>query len=72
MTRLLKWLGLPLLLVLVAALLFSSWLYTYQRLTERCHASLRQVQPLREAEPGRPRFDAGALKPLVALKREAG
>jgi phenylacetic acid degradation protein len=45
---------------------------TYQRLVERCHASLREVQPLREMEPGRPRFDAGALKPLVAVKREAG
>lgn len=45
---------------------------SYQRLAERCHASLREVQPLRQVEPGRPRFDAGLLKPLVALKRDAG
>jgi len=43
---------------------------TYQRLVQRCHASLQEVQPLREVEPDRRRFDAGELKPLVAAKRE--
>ncbi|MEW6706443.1 MAG: phenylacetic acid degradation protein PaaY [Pseudomonadota bacterium] len=43
--------------------------HTYQRLVQRCHASLREVQPLPAAEPGRRRLAAGDLKPLVAAKR---
>lgn len=42
---------------------------TYQRLVDRCHASLTEVQPLQAEEPGRKRLDAGDLQPLVAAKR---
>ena len=42
---------------------------TYQRLVERCHDSLREVQPLAAEEPGRRRLEAGDLQPLVAAKR---
>jgi phenylacetic acid degradation protein len=41
---------------------------TYQRLTERCRASLQQVQPLRVPEAGRRRFVDEDLQPLVSLK----
>ena len=43
---------------------------TYQRLVERCLATLTEVQPLREVEVGRRRFADDDLKPLVALKRD--
>jgi phenylacetic acid degradation protein len=42
---------------------------TYQRLVERCHESLKEVQPLAAAEPGRRRLEAGELQPLVAARR---
>jgi phenylacetic acid degradation protein len=42
---------------------------TYQRLVERCHDSLREVEPLRAEEPGRKRLQVGDLQPLVATKR---
>lgn len=35
----------------------------YQMLTERCLASLREIEPLREVQPDRPRFDASEHKP---------
>jgi phenylacetic acid degradation protein len=43
---------------------------TYQRLVERCLATMHEVQPLREVEAGRPRIVADSIKPLVATKRE--
>jgi hypothetical protein len=47
MIRLLKWLGLPLILaLLVAALLFSSWLYTYQRLTDETLVAELSFEPV--------------------------
>ena len=42
---------------------------TYQRLTERCLATMKEVEPLAAEEPGRPRLDAGSIQPLVAMKR---
>ena len=42
---------------------------TYQRLVERCHASLRECLPLPEAETGRRRIESEQLQPLVAVKR---
>src|SRR5205823_13604509 len=44
---------------------------TYQRLTERSLATMREVPPLLEAEPGRPRLDAGHVQPLIATRRDA-
>ena len=44
---------------------------TYQRLSERCRASMREVEPLAAEEPDRPRLDAGGLQPLVATRRAA-
>ncbi len=44
---------------------------TYQRLTERCLATMREVAPLAEEEPGRPRLEAGDVRPLVAARRAA-
>jgi phenylacetic acid degradation protein len=44
---------------------------TYQRLAERCLATLEEVAPLHEVEPGRRRFTAADLKPLVATKAGA-
>ena len=44
----------------------------YQRLTERCLASLREVAPLPAPEADRPRMPADAVKPLIATKRDAG
>lgn len=41
----------------------------YQDLARRCHASLREVAPLPAAEAGRPRLQAGDLKPLVSTPR---
>lgn len=42
---------------------------TYQELTRRCHATLVEVQPLAEEEPGRPRLQPGGPQSLVATKR---
>jgi len=44
---------------------------TYQRLAERCLATMKECAPLREEEPGRPRLDAGKVQPLVATRRDA-
>jgi phenylacetic acid degradation protein len=41
---------------------------TYQQLVVRCHASLREVQPLAAPEPGRRRLAAGDLQPLVKAR----
>lgn len=43
---------------------------TYQNLTRRCHASLREVEPLRTLDPDRPRLEASAVEPLIALRRK--
>lgn len=42
---------------------------TYQELTRRCHASLREVAPLAEAEADRPRVQCSVVEPLIATKR---
>ena len=42
---------------------------TYQRLTQRCQATMRECEPLTAEEPGRPRIDAGTIQPLVATRR---
>ncbi len=42
---------------------------TYQRLTERCLATMKECVPLAAEEPDRPRLDTGAVQPLVATKR---
>ena len=44
---------------------------TYQRLTERCLATMKECDPLTAEEPGRRRLDAGGVQPLVATKRAA-
>lgn len=43
---------------------------TYQNLTERCLATLREVQPLAAVEADRPRLQAPDVKPLIAAKRD--
>jgi phenylacetic acid degradation protein len=43
---------------------------TYQQLTERSLASLREVEPLRAVEADRPRVNAGDFEPLIAVKRK--
>jgi phenylacetic acid degradation protein len=43
---------------------------TYQRLTERCLATMRECEPLAAEEPGRARLDAGRVQPLIATRRE--
>jgi phenylacetic acid degradation protein len=42
---------------------------TYQRLTERCLATMKECVPLAAEEPGRRRLDAGTVQPLVATRR---
>jgi phenylacetic acid degradation protein len=42
---------------------------TYQRLTERCLATMKECAPLAAAEPDRPRLAAGSVQPLVATRR---
>ncbi len=42
---------------------------TYQELTKRCLATMREVQPLAEAEGNRPTVQASHIKPLIASKR---
>ncbi|MGN6525894.1 MAG: phenylacetic acid degradation protein PaaY [Burkholderiaceae bacterium] len=43
---------------------------TYQRLTERCLATMRECEPLATEEPGRVRLQAGQVQPLIATRRE--
>lgn len=43
---------------------------TYQRLTERCLATMKECDPLAAEEPGRKRLDAGSIQPLIATRRE--
>ena len=42
---------------------------TYQRLTERCLATMKECEPLAAEEPGRKRLDGDSVQPLVATKR---
>ena len=42
---------------------------TYQRLTVRCLATMKEVAPLSAEEPDRKRLDAGSVQPLVAARR---
>jgi phenylacetic acid degradation protein len=44
---------------------------TYQRLTERCLATMKECAPLAAEEPGRARLDAGQVQPLIATRRGA-
>ena len=44
---------------------------TYQRLTERCLATMKECEPLAAEEAGRPRLATGTVQPLVATKRDA-
>ncbi len=44
---------------------------TYQRLTERCLATMKECDPLAAEEPGRKRLDAGSIQPLIATRRDA-
>ena len=44
---------------------------TYQRLTERCLATMKECEPLAAEEAGRQRLDAGSIQPLVATRRGA-
>jgi phenylacetic acid degradation protein len=44
---------------------------TYQRLTERCLATMKECAPLPAEEPDRPRLDGGSVQPLVATRRAA-
>lgn len=44
---------------------------TYQDLTRRCHQSLREVVPLPEAEPGRPRLLIESTRPLAETKEHS-
>ena len=45
---------------------------TYQDLARRCHASLREVQPLTALDAGRPALRALQVEPLIALRRKEG
>jgi len=42
---------------------------TYQRLTERCLATMKECAPLAAEEPDRRRLDGGSVQPLVATRR---
>ncbi|MDO8283452.1 MAG: phenylacetic acid degradation protein PaaY [Rhodoferax sp.] len=42
---------------------------TYQNLTQRCLATMREVQPLAQVEANRPTVQAPPVKPLIATKR---
>ncbi len=42
---------------------------TYQDLTRRCLATLKEVQPLAQAEADRPALQAPQVKPLIATRR---
>ena len=41
----------------------------YQRLTERCLATMKECAPLAAEEPDRQRLDGGSVQPLVATRR---
>ncbi|MFJ9452773.1 phenylacetic acid degradation protein PaaY [Herbaspirillum sp. NPDC101397] len=43
--------------------------HTYQNLTKRCLASMKEVQPLQEIEADRPKLKAPAVEPLIAAKK---
>lgn len=43
---------------------------TYQDLTRRCLATMREVAPLRELDADRPRLRAPDVRPLIATKRD--
>ena len=43
----------------------------YQRLTERCLATMKECEPLAAAQANRPRLDTGNVQPLIATKRDA-
>ena len=43
--------------------------HTYQDLTKRCRASMKEVQPLQEIEADRPKLKAPAVEPLIAAKK---
>ncbi|MFJ9535447.1 MULTISPECIES: phenylacetic acid degradation protein PaaY [unclassified Herbaspirillum] len=43
--------------------------HTYQDLTKRCLASMKEVQPLQEIEADRPKLKAPAVEPLIAAKK---
>lgn len=45
---------------------------TYQELTRRCQASLREVEPLIAVDADRPRLQAPQVEPLIALRRKGG
>ena len=45
---------------------------TYQRLAERCLATMKECEPLAAEEPGRRRLEAGGVQPLVTTRRDAG
>ena len=42
---------------------------TYQRLTERCLATMKECEPLAAEEPDRRRLETGTVQTLVATKR---
>jgi phenylacetic acid degradation protein len=42
---------------------------TYQRLTERCLATMKECEPLAAEEPDRGRLETGTVQTLVATKR---
>jgi phenylacetic acid degradation protein len=42
---------------------------TYQRLSQRCLATMCEVVPLDAPEPGRARIDAGQVQPLISTRR---
>jgi phenylacetic acid degradation protein len=41
----------------------------YQALARRCMETMREVEPLSEMEPDRPRVQAGEFEPLIAARR---
>jgi phenylacetic acid degradation protein len=43
----------------------------YQRLTERCLATMKECEPLAAVEANRPRLDTGNVQPLIATKRDS-
>jgi len=43
--------------------------HTYQDLTKRCLASMKEVQPLQQIEADRPKLKAPAVEPLIAAKK---
>jgi len=45
---------------------------TYQRLTQRCLATMKEVEPFAAPEAGRRRLDTEAVQPLVATRRGGG